>query len=283
MTLADGLTSWLAYRLQMADLAMIARSTYDSQAKIVLVFQRAPIGAVDVEAIRKSNIDLWMGERLQTCAPITVRGELDLLAQAMNWMVDERLLKGRPRFPQLQVDAEEADLPGDDAFQFVIRHVPQRHAKALEFMMLTGVSPHELERLQVCDLGTAGIGIGQRPDFAVKRPSRRRWVPLNGRATILWFEVSAGLEQTASPFPKVDTIERAIQRARGQFDEAPIGACAITPKLMRRWFASKVASQHPEHVLQRLLGHTPGSPITRKHYVRSTSGQTTLAVEELRL
>jgi hypothetical protein len=43
----------------------------------------------------------------------------------------------------------------------------------------------------------------------------------------------------------------------------------VTPKLMRQWFASQVAGDAPEHVLQRLLGHSPGSKITRKHYVRS--------------
>ena len=72
-------------------------------------------------------------------------------------------------------------------------------------------------------------------------------------------------------------IRRAVDAPADRAD-IPLGLAGITSKLMRKWFASNVAGEQPEHVPQRLLGHAPGSPITRKHYIRSTDDQLTGAV-----
>ncbi|MCP3735663.1 hypothetical protein M9979_12340 [Sphingomonas sp. RP10(2022)] len=283
----------------MVRLRLVAESTYDNQTAIVMQLQRA-LGEHALDQLRKSHIELWMGERLQTCAPVTVRGELNVLRQVLNWCVDEGHLLAKPRFPTLSVANVEADLPSDDAFLWVLANVPEQHARALEFMMLTGLSPHELERVQSRDyvpqfVGTTQaapgerhyIGIGQRPDFPVKQPSRRRWAPLNDRARALWFEASAGRAPDQQVFSSVAAMQKAIRRAVDalvhECAAGPAGVRSITPKLMRKWFASKVASQQPEHVLQRLMGHAPGSPITRRHYVRSNEGQGRDAVADLSL
>ncbi len=215
-----------------------------------------------------------------------------MLRQVLNWCVDEQLMIAKPRFPTLSVANVESELPADAAFLWVLRNVPVNHARALEFMMLTGLSPHELERVQVQDgpdNHSGLLAIGLRPDFPVKQASRRRLVPLNGRAIILWFETATGLGATVHPFPGVDAMQKAIVRARGGNDFAkrglpPLtGADRITPKLMRKWFASKVSNDQPEHVLQRLMGHAPGSPITRRHYIQSTEEQGRDAVRSVTL
>lgn len=178
--------------------------------------------------------------------------------------------------PTLAVPSTEAPLPSDAAFLWVLANVPVHHSRALEFMMLTGLSPHELERVKQCDWTLAGVAIGHRADFAVKRESRRRIVPLNDRAATIWFAVSSGINGQGHPFPGVAAMQKAIRRAiNAPADRAgiPVGLAGITPKMMRKWFASKVSNDQPEHVLQRLLGHAPGSPITRKHYVRSSDEQ----------
>lgn len=288
MNVTEACAEWRSYREQMVRLRLVAQSTYDNQSAIVMQLQRA-LGDHQLEGLRKSHIELWMGQRLLTCAPVTVRGELNVLRQVLNWCVDEGHLLAKPRFPTLSVANVEADLPSDDAFLWVLANVPEHHARALEFMMLTGLSPHELERLQVGDergtIHTHELGIGQRADFSVKQPSRRRWVPLNGRAQDLWFEATSGKRDRAQPFPTVAAMQKAIRRAVDalvhECAAGPAGVSSITPKLMRKWFASKVASQQPEHVLQRLMGHAPGSPITRRHYVRSNEGQGRDAVADL--
>lgn len=300
LTVRQAIGRWLDYRSKMAEFRLVALSTLANQSQIAETLGEA-FATVPLDRLRKSHIELWMGRRLQTHAPITVRGEMNVLRQVLRWCIDEGLLVQPPRMPTLSVPSTEEALPSDEAFLWVLANVPPQHAAALEFMMLTGLSPHELERVQVQDARpvrhlyqneSVDLGIGQRPDFAVKQPSRRRWVPLNGRARVLWFEAAAGTgSQDYAPFPKVDAMQKAIRRAvDGSLgspgrcngaDIAPIGARDITPKLMRKWFASKVSSAQPEHVLQRLMGHAPGSPITRRHYVRSTDAQGVEAVEAL--
>lgn len=268
---------------------MVARSTLENQTAIAVQLAGA-LGDHALTDLRKSHIELWMGERLRTCAPITVRGEMNVLRQIINWCVDEQLLTVKPRLPKLSVPTVEAALPSDEAFLWVLANVPANHAAALEFMMLTGLSPHELERIEVRDQGGSAspvVFIGFRPDFPVKQPSRRRDVRLNVRASQIWFESAAGKASTDHPFPTVAAMQKAIQRATlpvGLFGTVPLmptGAEQITPKLMRQWFASKVSNDQPEHVLQRLMGHAPGSPITRRHYVRSTDDQLAGAVERI--
>jgi integrase len=288
MNVTEALAAWRSYREQMVRLHLVAESTYDNQTAIVLQLQRA-FGDRPLDQLRKSHIELWMGERLQTCAPVTVRGEMNVLRQVLNWCVDEGHLLAKPRFPTLSVANVEADLPSDEAFLWVLANVPPQHGAALEIMMLTGLSPHELERCQVRDMHDGVLSIGMRPDFPVKQESRRRKVPLNPRADTLWCQWAFGRRPTHHPFPGVDAMQKAIRRATvagGKWGaqvtrRGPLGAEAITPKLMRKWFASKVAGEQPEHVLQRLMGHTPGSPITRRHYVRSNEGQGRDAVATL--
>lgn len=125
-----------------------------------------------------------------------------------------------------------------------------------------------------------------RPDFPVKQPSRRREVPINDRAGLIWFRSASGLATDAHPFPTSMSMQKAIRRAvnlPADRPGIPAGLAGITPKLMRKWFASKVAGEQPEHVLQRLMGHAPGSPITRRHYVRSSDDQVTSAVAGVKL
>lgn len=289
-TFAHTARQWIAYRQRLVELKLVAPSTLMNQNAIVIVICRS-LGDVELDGLRKSAVEIYVGERLQTCQPVTVRGELNVLRQILNWAVDEQLLTVKPRLPTVRVPNVEVSLPNDDAFEWVLANIQPPHSLALEFMMLTGLAPHELERLQRQDLrdhGPAAIGIGQRPDFAVKQPSRRRWVPLNARALTIWGQVSNGLRETGVVFPSVEAMSKAISRLRNSDPHwsptaIPAGVDRITPKTMRKWFASRVANDQPEHVLQKLMGHAPGSKITREHYVRSTDDQTSQAVGALKL
>lgn len=283
MFIRAAVAKWIAYRARMADLNMVERSTVENQARIAYMLSDT-LGVDAIADLRKSDIDLWTGDRLQSHAPVTVRGELNVLRQILNWCVDEQMLVQRPRLPTVQVPATEDKLPSNEAFVWALKSVPANHRAALEFMMLTGLSPHEAERLQVRDaaIGHGSVGIGQRPDFKVKTPSRRRWVPLNNRAQKLWREMIDGKRPLDTALPTGCAMQKALARARTADPAAPPDARRVTPKLMRQWFASQIAGEAPEHVLQRLMGHAPGSKITRKHYVRSSDDAMERAVGGLK-
>lgn len=279
MNVTDALLEWTTYRAKLCTLGLVAKSTLENQSAIAARLMDG-FGSVPLADLRKSHIELWMGERLRNCAPVTVRGEMNVLRQVLNWCVDEQMLATKPRLPALSVPTTEDALPADEAFAWFLRTMPATHSDALQFMMLTGLSPHELERLQARDISPAGeVLIGMRDDFAVKQPSRRRPVPMNPAARAIWFTAAAGLLPDAHPFPGVDAMQRAMRRhVLSRMQDTPAGAVGLTPKMMRKWFASKVAVEHGEAVLQRLLGHAPGSPITRRHYVRSNDRQLVDAV-----
>ena len=285
LTVRVAIAQWIEYRCKLRELSLVAGSTLANQTNIAVMLGKE-LGDHQLDQLRKSHIELWMGARLQTCSPVTVRGEMNVLRQVLRWCVDENFLTVAPRMPKLSVPSTEDALPSDEAFLWVLANVPHRHANALEFMMLTGLSPHELERLQVQDCDDGLLSIGMRPDFAVKQPSRRREIPLNARADTLWCQWSFARRADVHPWPTVAAMQKAIRRAvNAPADRTgiPTGLAGITPKLMRKWFASKVAAEQPEHVLQRLMGHAPGSPITRRHYVRSSDDQVTSAVAGVRL
>lgn len=291
LTVRTAIAQWIEYRCKLRELSLVAGSTLANQTQIAVMLGKE-LGDHKLDQLRKSHIELWMGARLQTCSPITVRGEMNVLRQVLRWCVDENFLTVAPRMPKLSVPATEDALPSDEAFLWVLANVPHRHANALEFMMLTGLSPHELERVEVRDMTRSlyqhetKLQIGMRADFAVKQPSRRREVPITSRALLLWREATLGMAEDIQPFPTVAAMQKAIRRAvnaPANRTGIPTGLAGITPKLMRKWFASKVAAEQPEHVLQRLMGHAPGSPITRRHYVRSSDDQVASAIAGVRL
>jgi integrase len=286
LTLTEAADRWAEYRGRCVSLGLVAASTFSNQRQIVGAAILPSLGAMQIDAIHKSDVTLWVGERLQTRAPVTVRAELNVLRQILNWCVDEQLLGARPRLPTVQVPNVEEALPSDAAFLWALKSVPEHHRDALELMMLTGLSPHEAERLQVrdFDLGRLALGVGQRPDFKVKTPSRRRLVPLNKRALALWRRLTNGKRPLDNALPSSCSMQKAIARARHGDPDAPADARRVTPKLMRQWFASEVTNdgEVPEKVLQRLMGHAPGSKITRRHYIRSTDEQMKQAVGGLR-
>lgn len=287
MKAAAALQSWTEHRGRMVDLGLVAESTWKNQTTIAGVWA-AVIGQVDLADIRKSALEIALGKLLRHRSPITVQGDMTVLRQFLNWALDEQLIDVKPRLPTVKAETAEVALPPDAAFLWALSAVPAHHARALEFMMLMGLAPHELERVQVRDMDSrserwspttisveVGLAIGMRADFTVKQPCRRRRIPMDRRALEIWREATAGGDDTFHPFPRVGAVQRALARARSDPANAPPpGAEHVTPKMMRKWFASKMASNgEAEHVLQRLLGHAPGSKVTRRHYVRSSDEQ----------
>jgi integrase len=267
MKFLDAGMAWLEYRQRMVDLELIAHSTWNNQCQITGALSKE-LGAIDLAEIRKSHIELYIGKRLRTHEPVTIAGEIAVLRQILNWCVDEQHLVARPRLPTVSVPN-------------------------VEFMLLTGLSPHEVERIEHRDVRMRiaadnvdcplEVQIGFREGFQTKTAARKRVVVLNKRASSIILGQTMGTHQTHQPFPSRDSTEKAIQRMRKRFPDAPAGVERITPKMMRQWFASKISGDIAENVLQALLGHAPGSKVTRRHYVRSNEAQRVDAVSSLKL
>lgn len=292
MKFIEAAGQWADYRRRMVQLELVQGSTFRNQSYIAMQLMNQ-LAEHDLRDIRKSHIELYIGERLKTCQPVTVAGEVNVLRQILNWCVDEQLLETRPRLPSVSVPNVERQLPPDEAYTFVLKNVAPAHSSSLEFMLLTGLSPHEVERIEKRDLHIRTgpdaeqcpyeVHIGFRDDFNVKTPARKRVVILNKTASQIILIRSLGTVPTHKPFPTRDSTEKAIQRMRQQLHGVPAGVERITPKMMRQWFASKISGDVAENVLQALLGHAPGSKVTRMHYVRSNEAQRADAVSALKM
>ena len=279
-TVAATIDAWLEHRQALADRGALAASTLRNQRQIARTITAA-LGERPITKLRKSHVDLFVADRRRTCADVTVHEEVSVLRQILTWAVDEQIIAERPRLPTVGVPNVERALPSDADFVWFLRTMSPKHSDALTFMLLTGLAPHELERLRARDFDalTRELLIGFRPDFRVKTASRRRRVPLNAAATTIWVRSTIGLDETVAPFPSTGALQKAMRRHFLERADAPPAAAGLTPKMMRKWFASKVAKDYSEAVLQRLLGHAPGSPITRRHYVRSQASDLTDAVQ----
>jgi hypothetical protein len=113
-TLRDAATEWCNHRLKLSGLSLVARSTWQNQTQIANTIC-THIGDHRLEALRKSHLEIYVGERRATCAPVTVRGEMNVLRQIINWCVDEQLMVDKPRFPRVAVPNVEQDIPSDEA------------------------------------------------------------------------------------------------------------------------------------------------------------------------
>ena len=88
--------------------------------------------------------------------------------------------------------------------------------------------------------------------------------------------------RTGRPYDTIGkTIDRAVNRA-GIMDGAK--PAKISPQVLRRSFATWQAGRRvPEHVLQRLLGHKPGSRVTGAYYVMAQDPELHEAMRGLRI
>ncbi len=285
MNINDLIGEWITFRSKLAALDGVKASTLKNQLQICRTLRRE-FGATDVAALTKGDVTLFIAGRLQRCAPVTVDAEMAVFRQILKWGKEEKHVTEIPELPGVMVPNIDPPLPADDDYTWYLKTMPPRHADPLQFMCLTGLAPHELERLQVRDRDpvTGDVLIGHRKDFFVKCAARKRSVPINHAAAVIWTTWAVARTSVDPVFPGRDALQKAMRRhflSHLETGDAPPGADGLTPKMMRKWFASKVALEHAEHVLQKLLGHAPGSPITRKHYVRSQDADLRAAVDGL--
>jgi integrase len=269
--------AWLDHQDRMARTGRIVPATAKVYKKIVKTLA-GYFGDRDVRSIHTSDADNYGAWRRapredgSQVAVATVNLEYRVLRAILSFASSEGYLDDDPpRVRSLPEPAVETDLPPIAAICAIIDRQPEYHADALRFSAMTGLSWHELERLQWRDIDTRRrlIQIGRRPDFAVKTPARARTIPMSKDAALVIARVRARAKprpaETDQVFPYAGATMRSLSRLRQHGD--PIVTCAT----MRKVFAATMASKSvPEPHLQRLLGHAPGSSVTRRHYVRAT-------------
>jgi integrase len=207
-------------------------------------------------------------------APSTINAELIVLKAILNHAVEVGHLEEAPRFKRLQAPIVEKDLPDPELVKEFVATLPNQHRLPLLFSLLTGASWHEVERLgwKDVDFRPGVIRIGHTTP---KTQARKRELPMSKAARAILHEAHDATGGVGPVFPKAGSTRAYMNTHRRK----KYGA--ISPAVMRKVFASMAANEVPEHILQRLLGHAPGSPVTRRHYVRSTKKQQAEVMERV--
>lgn len=268
VTLASVIAGYLTHQEAKQAGGLIMASTMRHKRRVCAAL-KAAMGREPVSAVGKLRAELYTARRLaEGVAPITVNSELDVLRSVLSYAVDDRKLDAVPRLRTLPVRVKDDDAPDPAVVAAWLDTLPEEHALPLRFSALTGLSWHEVQRLHVGDVKLGKepvVQIGARLSFTTKTLHRQRDVPLSP-AAVKVFKRARELATGDTLFPRAARTRQFLNENRTAHGEARFGR--LTPKDMRRVFASTVARGAPEAVLQKLLGHAPGSRVTRRHYVR---------------
>lgn len=260
-TLADIAARFVAHNEKLAAAGMKAPTTADKYKRVARIIVRE-LGDTPVDQISRITIQEYQATRRgQKVSAVTINHEVAVLRAILGYASDAGHLRDLPKFKFLPESRREQDMPDLGQVRAFVERLPDDHRHPLLFSMLTGASWYEVERLEWRDVdfkkGT--VGIGQREGFTTKNVHRQRVLSMSKPVRQLLHEAGPG-ENDQPVFRSAKATRRYLDRHEAGF----------SPGLMRKMFASHAADMGvPEHHLQRLMGHSPGSTITRKHYVRS--------------
>ena len=274
--------SWLSHKDALADAGHMSPSSirqYRRWLNPILAF----MGDRDAGTINVETINKYKEARLAAkVAPVSINNELKIVGAVMAH-AEELGWGTAPRIRRVPQQAREEELPDLDQIDRFMKRLPPSLYYPLEFSRLTGLSWHELCRLQWqdIDLDRQLVRIGYRPDFRVKTPTRRREITITRQALVVLVEVhelcGKWTRDTDPVFRNAGNAAKELRKYRGPAFDATKAktrrtgetVIELTPSLMRKVFASTAADEGvPEHHLQYIMGHAAGSAITRKHYIR---------------
>ncbi len=245
----------------------------------------------DLSEIAPAQIDRYQIHRLKRgCKEVTINGETSALKQVLKWHCNKGHLDKVPSFENLDVPEVEYDIPEKWDVVQIMRHLPEQHRVMVKLMAETGLRPGEAYNLpwKHVSLEKGYISIRQFRDWKPKRKSSIRDV---------W--LSSSLRTEIRRLPKVGTyvfsgrdsekpitsfkraLKTAVDLAKLQRDGSPM---RITPKTFRKAFATWQAEDGiSPSILQKQMGHVPGSRMTEQHYIRIRHRALQNAVLELPL
>jgi integrase len=256
---------WQRYSEGLVMLAQKRPGTHKNQMKVLRTLREKWDGT-RLSEITRPAIKIFAGERAATgLKSTTVNAELRVLSAILHYAEEQGYIPEAPRIPYLSEPMEEKDLPDPALVQEFVNTLPSYHRLPLLMSLYTGMSWHEVCRLRWKDIGPVSIKIGF-DGMQVKTGNRRRELPITPVVRQILNELRAQYPLRSlndAVFPSAYATRQYLARNRTHKHGA------ISPSTMRKVFASMVAEASPEHVLQKLLGHAPGSRVTRKHYVRS--------------
>lgn len=232
-------------------------------------------------SLTRAHLDAYQAHRLeQGVQPETINSELGTFTQVQRWAVAAKHLKAVVTTDPVPLKRKVPDILTYEEYQAILDQVPPRLRAIIRVLAETGCRWGEAARLpwEAVDLDRAEAYITPRGGWTPKTANSARTIYLSDTLVVELRErlaaATAASQASEYVFPgrdgvkPVTTARRAFRSAVERADIRRGGRAArITIKTLRTCFATWAAeSGMRERTLQDLMGHAPGSRVTKRHY-----------------
>lgn len=257
---------WLAHQQERADAGLVMPTSVHKYGKIIERLDPY-LGDVSLPDFNRLVAEKFVANRRRKgVSATTINHELIVVRAVLAHAVELCVIQQAPKIKALPTASHHKEVPDlNMVYSFLVR-LPERHRLPFEFSMHTGMSWHEVCQLRWGDLNAnrTSAAVGQRDGYTTKTAARVRTVPINkpGRDVLKQAKGNHKPDLDELVFPAAVSTRQAMARERRRCDPH------VTPGTARKIFATTAAENDmPQHQLQQVLGHAPGSRMTAKHYV----------------
>ncbi|XBQ17587.1 MAG: tyrosine-type recombinase/integrase [Oceanicaulis sp.] len=286
LTLSELVADWLDYQESRVELGKKRRSTVVTniyQLKPVLAF----LGARAAKTLKPWDLEEYQSHRLrQGRKARSINSEIATLGQALRWGHERGLIGPPPTCDSVPADSEEKVVATPEEVVAVLDSLREPARSLALFIATTGCRWSEAAQLRWIDVdeikGIALVTPHQKRKLKTAQSKRAIPLPTETLATLRklpktheWVFPSP---KTGEPYTALKkTLARASARQKLSRNGEPF---VITAQVLRRSFATwRAAAGIPPFVLQKILGHSPGSRVTAKFYTLAQDAHVRAAME----
>jgi len=236
------------------------------------------IGGQYLDGIDTELLEWYQGARLgDGVSPDTVNSDMRLIRKVINWGMRRKIPCFMPPIEPLPTLKREMYIPTMAEMQKVLANVCTKTRPVVRFILETGCRAGEAYNLKWEHLNLPALEVSIRAGDT--------WTPKT-KHSIRTIPISEELAEELSTLPNISDyvfpgrnpktplnhvrkgLAAAVKKAGIMHKGKPVKLCVHDlRKINASW---RAMAGVPERVLQDLLGHAPGTPVTAKHYVFSS-------------
>ncbi len=249
------------------------------------------LGDRDIAHITEQDLIAFQRSRLgHGRRPATINSDLATFGSVMRWAIKQGHLDKAPATEQIPARRPRLVVPTPEEAARIIDALPKRLQPLGRFIAETGCRPGEAKHLEwdCVDEVNGWVEIRAREGWTPKTQESERRIPLNDAMIALLRELPKDgpyVFPGMTPDTPIGSFRKAFNTAVAKAGITRNGKPVhLTPKSFRKAHATWQALRGVnERVLQGLLGHAPGSRVTKQVYVQVTEEAKRAAVITLPL
>ncbi len=240
----------------------------------------AYLGDLDLKNLTARHIQDYQGQRrAQRMQPETINSEVGTFVQVQKWAVETGWLEKVVTTTRVPVPPKRHDVLTEEEYRRVMVALPERLRPLIRFLAETGCRWGEAAQMLWLniDLDAGWAEVARQGEWSPKTAYSLRRLYLSPDLVSELRGRRNGSQYVFTGRDGVSPVTTARRAFKSAVEKAAImrgeRRAHITIKTLRASFATWAAeSGVRERVLQDLLGHAPGSRVTRRHYEQVQSG-----------